>query len=197
MACQVISRDCVELESLRPRSELRVCCSCRRQGCEAMAASARRRAGTRMVCGSAVRRQLAIWLSLGIACVFCRGEQDSSRAVGEVLIGFGSCLMQAKLAPHESQGYRPYTVLSQLAKHELDSFVFMGDAVYADFPHFYSSGCCSRPPFPTCRVKCFEDGTIGSRAQLEPLFASLLRGALNISWLSCLNFLLFRRTQMS
>lgn len=92
----------------------------------------------------------------------------------DVLVGFGSCLMQSKFMPHESQGYRPHRVLDRVAEHGFDSFVFLGDAVYADFPDFYSSGCCSRPPSPTCDARCFENGTIGSREQLDRKYRLLL-----------------------
>lgn len=92
----------------------------------------------------------------------------------DVSVGFGSCLMQAKFMPHESMGYRPHRVLDRVAEQGLDSFVFMGDSVYADFPDFYSSGCCSQPPSPTCDARCFENGTIGSREQLDRKYRLLL-----------------------
>lgn len=82
--------------------------------------------------------------------------------------------MQSKFQPHERQGYRPYRVLSKLAQHRLDAFVFMGDAVYADFPSFYSSGCCSTPPFPRCNPQCFMRGTIGSAGELDAQYKLLL-----------------------
>merc|ERR1719195_1644978 len=81
--------------------------------------------------------------------------------------------MQSKFLPHERRGFRPYRILERLAQLELDAFIFTGDAVYADFPDFYTSGCCSKPPFPTCDVHCFENGTIGSSEQLDSQYRLL------------------------
>eukprot|EP00927_Polykrikos_kofoidii_P051337 TRINITY_DN45130_c0_g1_i1.p1 TRINITY_DN45130_c0_g1~~TRINITY_DN45130_c0_g1_i1.p1 ORF type:complete len:414 (-),score=42.34 TRINITY_DN45130_c0_g1_i1:139-1380(-) len=106
-----------------------------------------------------------------------RSGSATSEIGRDVTIGFGSCLMQSKFMPHERQGYRPFRILSHLAQQDLDGFVFMGDAVYADFPNFYSSGCCSRPPFPSCRLGCFVSGRIGTREQLDQQYSLLLEDA--------------------
>lgn len=98
----------------------------------------------------------------------------AAAAPAEVTVGFGSCLMQSGLQPEKRQGYRPYRVLRRLMEHQLDSMIFMGDAVYGDFPDFYSSKCCSQPPYPTCDTQCFENGTIGTPEQLDAQYRLLL-----------------------
>eukprot|EP00929_Paragymnodinium_shiwhaense_P071511 TRINITY_DN36348_c0_g1_i1.p1 TRINITY_DN36348_c0_g1~~TRINITY_DN36348_c0_g1_i1.p1 ORF type:complete len:422 (-),score=46.10 TRINITY_DN36348_c0_g1_i1:87-1352(-) len=100
---------------------------------------------------------------------------DCADADQDVVVGFGSCLMTSKFPAHERQGYRPFTILSKLAEKKMDGFIFMGDAVYADFPDFYSTGCCSRPPFPTCRASCFESGRIGTAEKLDAQYDLLLQ----------------------
>jgi len=132
-------------------------------------------------CSSALPMRLTMapssgWLgrALQILVLFVGSGGFASTVATEVHVGFGSCLMQSNLQPHEVRGYRPYRVFSSIAQHQLDSFVFMGDAVYADFPHYYSSRCCSRPPFPRCQQHCFEKGTIGSAEMLDSQYRLLV-----------------------